>query len=131
MKPSGWVSFSAIVLIVAGIARIFDAIWAFRYNGPVADNLSQALFGSSLTTYGVLWLIVGVILVAAGLLLLMPRGTATEVSRWVGVVAAAVAAITAVTWLPYYPIWSLIYIGLAVVIIYGLVTHFVEPSATR
>jgi sulfite exporter TauE/SafE len=97
----------------------------------VADNLSQALFGSSLTAYGVLWLIVGVILVVAGLLLLMPRGLATEVSRWVGIVGAAVAAITAATWLPYYPIWALVYIGLAVVIIYGLLTHFTQEAAAR
>jgi hypothetical protein len=129
VKPSGWVSFSAIILIVAGIGRIFDAIWAFRYNGPVVDGLHEAIFGSSLTGYGVLWLIVGVILVAAGLLLLIPRGLASDVSRWIGIVAAAIAAISAVSWLPYYPVWSLIYIGIAVLIIYGLVTRYEEQSA--
>jgi hypothetical protein len=129
MKQSGWVPFSAVVLIVAGIGRVFDAIWAFRYDGPVVDNLHQALFGQSLTNYGVLWLIVGVILVAAGLFLLTGRGLARSVSRWVGVVAAAIAGITSVIWLPYYPVWSLIYIGLAVVILYGLVTIYAEEEA--
>jgi hypothetical protein len=130
VKKSGWVSFSAIILIVAGISRIFDAIWAFRYNGPVVDNLHQAIFGHSLTAYGWLWLIVGIILIAAGLLLLAGGGLGADVSRWVGVVAAAIGGITAVSWLPYYPVWSLIYIGLAVLIIYGLLTHFSEESAT-
>jgi hypothetical protein len=131
MKRSGWVSFSAIILIVAGISRIFDAIWAFRYNGPVVDNLHQAIFGHSLTTYGWLWLIVGIILIAAGLLLIAGGGLSADVSRWVGIVAAAIGTITAVSWLPYYPIWSLIYIGLGVLIIYGLLTHYAEESATR
>jgi hypothetical protein len=131
VKRSGWVSFSAIVLIIAGIARIFDAIWAFRYNGPVVDDLHQAIFGHSLTAYGWLWLIVGIILIAAGLLLIAGGGLGAEVSRWVGIVAAAIAAITAVSWLPYYPIWSLIYIGIGVLIIYGLLTHYEEESATR
>jgi hypothetical protein len=132
MKPSGWVSFSAIVLIVAGISRIFDSIWAFRYNGPVVDDLHQAIFGSSLTDYAVLWLLVGVILVFAGLLLLTGgRALGAVLSRWVGIVAAGIAGITAVSWLPYYPVWSLIYIGLAILIIYGLLAHFDEEPVTR
>jgi hypothetical protein len=130
VKPSGWVAFSAIILIVAGIMRILDAIWAFSYNGPVVDNLHQAIFGHSLTAYGWIWLIVGIILVAAGLLLLAGGGVAAEVSRWVGVVAAAIGGITAVSWLPYYPVWSLIYIGLAVAVIYGLVVRF-DEEVTR
>jgi hypothetical protein len=132
MKPSGWVSFSAIVLIVAGISRIFDSIWAFRYNGPVVDDLHQAIFGSSLTDYAVLWLLVGVILVFAGLLLLTGgRALGAVLSRWVGIVAAGIAGITAVSWLPYYPVWSLIYIGLAFLIIYGLLANFDEKPVTR
>ena len=131
MKRSGWVTFSAIVLIIAGIARIFDAIWAFRYNGSVVDDLHQAIFGHSLTAYGWLWLIVGIILIAAGLLLIAGGGLGAEVSRWVGIVAAAIGAITAVSWLPYYPVWSLIYIGLGILIIYGLLTQYAEDSVTR
>jgi hypothetical protein len=131
VNRSAWVTFSAIVLIIAGISRIFDAIWAFRYNGSVVDNLHQAIFGHSLTAYGWLWLIVGIILIAAGLLLIAGGGLGAEVSRWIGIFAAAIGAITAVSWLPYYPIWSLIYIGLGVLIIYGLLTHYAEESVTR
>ena len=32
-KGEGWVVFAAIVLGVAGVMRVFDAIWAFRYHG--------------------------------------------------------------------------------------------------
>ena len=128
VKRSGWLTFSAVVLIVAGIMRILDAIWAFRYNGSVVDNLHDAIFGHSLTTYGWIWLIVGVILIVSGFLVMGAATLGTEISRWIGVVAAAIAAITAVAWLPYYPVWSLVYVGGAGVVIYGLLAHFGEEA---
>ena len=130
MKRSGWLTFSAIVLIIAGIMRLLDAIWAFRYNGPVADGLHDALFGYSLTTYGWVWLIVAAILIAAGLLVLSPSAhLAADTARWVGVAAAVIAAITAMTWVPYYPIWSLVYVAIAIAVIYGLSAHDVAASS--
>jgi hypothetical protein len=130
MQRSGWLVFSAIVLIIAGIMRILDAIWAFRYNGTVVNNLHDAFFGHSLTTYGWIWLIVGAILIAAGFLVLSPTANlATDAARWIGIIAAAIAAITAVTWMPYYPVWAFIYIGISVMVIYGLAAHE-EPVTT-
>jgi hypothetical protein len=128
VKRSGWLTFSAVVLIVAGVMRILDAIWAFRYNGQVTDNLYKATFGHSLTTYAWIWLIVGIVLIVAGLVLMGPETLGAEISRWIGVVAAAAAAITAVVWMPYYPVWALIYIALAVIVIYGLLAHFREDA---
>ena len=46
--------------------------------------------GHSLKTYGWIWLIIGIILIAAGVLVLGPSNRpSAEVSRWVGIVAAA------------------------------------------
>ena len=73
VKRSGWLTFSAVLLIIAGIMRVFDAIWAFRYNGQVVDNLHDAIFGHSLTAYGWIWLIVGVVLILAGFLVMTPE----------------------------------------------------------
>ena len=130
MKRSGWLIFSAIVLIVAGVMRIFDAIWAFRHNGPVVDNLHDAFFGHSLTTYGWVWLIVGIILIVAGFVVLSPTPSITvDIARWFGIVASAIAAITAITWMPYYPVWAFIYIAIAVVVIYGLAAREEAPVA--
>jgi hypothetical protein len=120
--------FSGIVLILAGIMRVFDAIWAFRYNGPVVNNLHDALFGHNLTTYGWIWLIVGVILIAAGVLVMGGTSVAGEVGRWIGIVAAAIGALTAVSWLPFYPGWSILYIAIAVLVIYGLAAHYDEGA---
>jgi hypothetical protein len=121
-------------MIVGGVMRVFDAIWAFEYSGTTVDDLHQAIFGHSLVTYGVIWLIVGLILIVAGLLVMgvLPLGgIPQDISRWIGVVAAAIAAITAVSWLPYYPVWSLIYIAISVLVIYGLIARYEdEPRET-
>jgi hypothetical protein len=128
MKRSGWLMFSAVIMIIAGIMRVLDAIWCFRYSGTPVDHLHQALFGQSLNTYGWVWLVIGVILIAAGFLVMGVTSLAADVSRLIGVLAAGAAAITAVTWLPYYPVWSLIYIGLSVLVIYGLLHHWAEQA---
>ncbi len=76
-----------MVLIIAGIPRVIDAIWAFSYHGALPDGLQGAL-GHSLQTYGWIWLIIGVILIAAGALLFGPSDRpAAEISRWMGIIA--------------------------------------------
>ena len=117
--PSGWVMFAAIVLIVAGVMRVFDAIWAFRYNGALPDNFEAAIFGHNLETYGWVYLVTAVILLGAGFAVL----AGSELARWVGVFAGAVGAIVAIWWIPYYPVWSLVYIAAGILVIYALVTH--------
>jgi len=129
MRRSGWLTFSAIVLIIAGIMRVIDAIWAFGYHGALPDDLNGALLGHSLRTYGWLWLITGVILIAAGALVLGPSDRpSAEVSRWVGIIAAALGAISAIFVMPYYPVWALIYIAIAIMVIYGLAAHYSEQT---
>jgi hypothetical protein len=128
---SGWLIFSAVVLIIAGLMRIIDAIWAFRYNGNPVVGLNHALLGHSLTTYGWIWLVTGVILLLAGILVVGPASQpSAEVARWIGIIAAALAAISGIILVPYYPVWALIYVAIAVTVIYGLSAHFDETAST-
>ena len=100
------------------------------YHGAVPGNLQGALLGHSLATYGWIWLIIGIILIAAGILVLGPSDQpSAEISRWVGIIAAALAAISAMFVMPYYPVWSLLYIILAVMVVYGLSAHYSEKTA--
>jgi hypothetical protein len=125
MRRSDWLTFSAVILIIAGILRVIDAIWAFSYHGALPDGLQGALLGHSLTTYGWIWLIAGVILIASGALLFGPSDRpSAEIARWVGIIAASLGAISAMFAMPYYPVWSLLYIILAVMVVYGLVAGY-------
>jgi hypothetical protein len=122
----GWVIFAAIVLGVAGVMWIFDAIWAFRYQGVPPRNVEDALFGTSLKTYGWVYLIVGIILIVCGLAVM----GGSQLGRWVGIAAGAIGAFTAIWSMPYYPIWSLTYIALGVIVIYALAAYG-APAETR
>ena len=123
--PSGWVRFASIVLIFAGIMRVLDSIWAFRFNGSLPDNLNGGTLGSNLTTYAVVYLIVGALLILTGIYVVMR----SQFFRWVGVAAGIIAGLSGAVWLPYYPVWSLVYVGTAVLVVYALIAHF-EPAQT-
>ena len=87
----GWMFFAGTILGIAGIMRIFDGVWAFRYDGVVPDELEGAILGTSLTTYGWVWLIVGVVLIVSSFAVMMR----SQFARWIGIIAGAVLAITA------------------------------------
>jgi hypothetical protein len=118
-RDYGWIRFASFVLFFAGVMRIFDAIWAFGYDGRLPQSLKHALLGDSLNTYAWLFLAVGILLIAAGLSVLY----LSELGRWIGVGAALFGALTAMTWIPYYPEWSLLYIVLAVLVMYALIVR--------
>ena len=62
----GWLTFASIVLVVAGVMRFLDGLWAIRADAQVPD-LEDQLLGEELSTYGWLYLVVGVILILAGI----------------------------------------------------------------
>jgi hypothetical protein len=113
---SGWRFFAGTVLGIAGIMRFFDAIWAWRYHGALPSDLEGALFGHSLKTYGWVYLIVAIILLGSSFGVI----TGSQFSRWIGIGAGGILAISSIWWMPYYPIWSLAYITIGILVIYGL-----------
>jgi hypothetical protein len=118
-RGSGWTIFAGIALLVAGVMRVFDSIWAFRYHGVLPSNLEAAIFGHSLKTYAWVYLVVAIILILAGFGVMVQ----SQVSRWIGIFAAAILGISAIWWMPYYPIWSLTYIGICFFVIYALAAY--------
>jgi hypothetical protein len=118
-EGTGWLFFAGTILGIAGIMRLFDALWAFRYDGAIPDGLEGAILGTSLTSYGWLWLFVGILLIAASIAVL----ARSQLARWVGMIAGAVLAISSFWWMPYYPVWSLAYVAIGGLVVYGLAVH--------
>ena len=67
----------------------------------------------------VLWLVVGIVLIAAGVAVT----TGAEWARWAGIVAAGLAAIAFLPWIYYQPFWTMLSVTLAILVIYGLATY--------
>jgi hypothetical protein len=108
-RGAGWVLFAGIMLFLAGILKFFDAIWAFSYHGVLPANLEGAIFGHSLKTYGWVDLVVAVILVVCAGAVFASKAF----GRWVGIFAAAIAAISAIWWMPFCPVWAFTYMVIA------------------
>jgi hypothetical protein len=118
-KGQGWIVFATIVLGIAGVMRIIDAIWAFNYHGPLPDGLQGALLGHSLSTYGWIYLFEGIILIAAAAGVV----SGSQLGRWVGIIASGLACISAIFLMPYFPVWSVTYIILTGLVIYALAAY--------
>jgi hypothetical protein len=115
----GWLAFAAALLAVSGIFKILDAFWAFKYDDDVSDEVQTVIFERDLTSWGWVWLVVGIVLIAAGFAVV----TGAEWARWVGIVAASIAAIAFLPWIYYQPLWTILSVTLAVLVIYALAAH--------
>ena len=118
-KGEGWRVFAGSVLGIASIMRFFDALWAFSYHGVLPENLEGAIFGHSLKTYGWIDLIIAAILLGASFGVVM----GSQFSRWIGIIAGGLLAVSSIWMMPYYPIWALTYVAIGILVVYGLATY--------
>jgi hypothetical protein len=115
----GWIAFAAVCLsllgafhVVQGVAALVDAdYFPVTGHGPITDI--------SLTAWGWVHLIGGVILIVAGLCVFAGQTWA----RTVGVLVAAVSLVTSFGFLGAYPALALVMIALGVVVILALTVH--------
>jgi hypothetical protein len=108
--------FASIALGISGVMRIFDGIWALDYQGTVPNALRGAVFGADLRTYGWIYLVEGIILILASIGVVF----GSQVSRWIGIIAGSLVCISAILLMPYFPVWSIAYIILGILVVYGL-----------
>jgi hypothetical protein len=118
-RAAGWLSFAAALLVVSGIFKILDALWAFKYDDDVSDEVQTVLFENDLASWGWVWLGVGIILILAGFAVV----SGSQWARWVGIVAASLAAISFLPWIYYKPLWTILSVTLAVLVIYALAAY--------
>jgi hypothetical protein len=112
---SGWLSFAGILAIVLGLFNVLDGIVGlFKSNYYLVTDSHILAF--NFTTWGWIWLIVGIVQVIVGFGVLAGQMWA----RVVGVGLAVIAAIGQLAFLQAFPWWSVLSIGLSVLVIYAL-----------
>ena len=121
-EPSAWavglVTFAGIMMIMIGAFQAFTGLVAL-FQGRFYLSTPNYLITVSTTTWGWIHLILGVLVLVAGIALLAGQTWA----RIVGVILAALSAFANFTFIPYYPIWSLTIIALDTFVIWALVSH--------
>ena len=112
-------TFTSSLLVIMGIFRIIDAIWAFKYNDDIPGGIQTIVFDTNLAAWGWIWLILGILMIVAGYAFV--KGM--EWARWFGVAVLAIAAVSNYSWIVFRPFWTLVLEGIYLAGIYGLLVY--------
>jgi hypothetical protein len=119
-ERSGWVTFAAVLLLIAGTLNVIYGIAAIGDSSFFIQDARYVI--SDLNTWGWIIVVIGLLQVtAAGSLW---RGGLF--GRIMGIGAASISAIGALLSIPAYPFWSLAIFALDIVIIHQISAHGTE-----
>ena len=117
------VAFAGVMLALIGFFDILQGLTAL-FNDEYFAVRKGDLLVFDFTTWGVITLIWGALLVAAGLGLLSGRGGA----RIFAIVVVFINMILQIAFLAAYPIWSTIIIAMDVFVLYALTARWDEAK---
>ena len=100
----GWWIIAGLVAIVNDDFYVVTQEWIFEF---------------STTSWGWTHLILGIVVLFAGIGVFGGMVWA----RTVGVILAAISGLVAFAWLPYYPVWGILFVTLSVFTIWALTVH--------
>ncbi|MGW1894474.1 DUF7144 family membrane protein [Streptomyces sp. NPDC002004] len=112
---AGGTAFAGVVMMVIGIIGIFEGIAAIAQD-DVYSRLGQYTFKFSLTGWGWIHLIIGILVLLVGGFIL--KGA--DWARATGVGLTCLYVIAQFVWLPYQPVWSIIAIFIGIFVIWAL-----------
>lgn len=123
-NTDGWLIFAAVIMFIVGFHNLIYGIASLRDYIVIVDNLYSTSTGTGViyantTFWGWLWIVVGI--VQMGIAFGIAAGN--ELSRWVGIVIAALNAIGQLAFMAAFPIWSVTIIAIDVLVIYALATY--------
>jgi hypothetical protein len=113
---TGWIAFSGVMLIIVGLLDVVDGLWALDRADTKINGL---LYADKLGGWGWFYLILGIILVLAGIGVFYR----SQIARWIGVIVASIAVVTNMLWIFVFPVTSLVVMFLATLVVYGLVVY--------
>jgi hypothetical protein len=118
-EVSGWavggIVFAASMLTLIGVFQGIAGLVAI-FNDDFFVQVRHYTFNLDVTAWGFIHLILGILMLVVGFALFSRR-------TWAGVTAIMLAMLSALAnffFIPYYPIWSLVIIGLDIWVIWAL-----------
>jgi hypothetical protein len=128
---SGWITFAAVLMVIVGTLDFFEGLIAvIRGHYYVISGNQLLVF--DMRGWGWVMLIWGIVLALVGLAL----WGGSEWARWVAVVLVGLNILAQLGWLgaTAYPLWTLVIIGLNIIVIYALTARwegYPERQAAR
>jgi hypothetical protein len=114
----GWTFFAATMMIMIGVFHAIAGLIAI-FDDEFYVTTRDYVFQFDTTGWGWIHLILGIVVAVSGGLLL----TGSVFARTIGVILAMVSMAAGFAWIPYYPIWGVIIVAMAVSVIWALTAH--------
>jgi hypothetical protein len=110
--------FASMVMIMAGVFQAMAGMVAIL-NGDFYPATREYPFQFDVATWGWIHLLMGTVVALAGWAVLTGRTW----GRVTGIILAVLTAIANFLFIPYYPLWALLIIGLDVLAVWSLAAH--------
>jgi hypothetical protein len=116
---AAWVSFAGMMMVLLGSFHVIQGLVALFRDDVYVVGRHGLIIDISYTAWGWVHVVWGAFAILTAFCLLVGQTWA----RAVGVVVAFVSALASVTFLPAYPVWSILIIVLDIVVIWAIVVH--------
>jgi hypothetical protein len=119
---SGWIGvvvFGGILLFLLGIFHLFEGLVALADDHHYRARAEALALNIPYSAWGWVHVVIGVVAIAAATGIFLGMLWA----RLLGVVIALLSAFSSMLFVASYPLWSIILIGMDVLVIYALVAH--------
>ncbi|MGW7204226.1 DUF7144 family membrane protein [Streptomyces sp. NPDC054837] len=114
---TGGLVFAGVLMLVNGVMAVLQGISALAED-DVYNRVGDYVYKISLTGWGVIMLVLGVVLLAVGYGVLKGAWWA----RMTGIFLASMSMVLHFLFLPYSPVWSVIMVGVDFFVIWALAT---------
>ncbi|MBB5889828.1 DUF7144 family membrane protein [Kutzneria kofuensis] len=116
---SGWAVFASVLLIVTGAVNVVEGLVVLGRRAQVVA-VQDRFYLVDMTTWGLVLLVFGAVLVVVGVGLL----TLAAWARMAAIVLVALHAVSQVFWIGAYPVWAVLMIALDTVLLFGLTARW-------
>ncbi|WP_326837418.1 hypothetical protein VSH64_21420 [Amycolatopsis rhabdoformis] len=116
---TGWVAFAATMMMLLGAFQVIEGLVALLNTRYFVVDETGLVVSVNYTTWGWVHLALGALLILVGIGVF----TGNRVAQITGIVLAGLSALVNLAFLPAYPLWSIIIIGVDVLVIYALAVH--------
>jgi len=117
---AGWKIFAGLMILVVGTINVFDGIVGLTQQNYIKQFTNGQLpITNNIKTWSWVVLIIGVVMILAGLLIF----SGNMFGSVVGVLVASLNLLIQLAYLNHNPFWSFTMILIDLLVIYGLVAH--------
>jgi hypothetical protein len=115
---SGWPTFAAVVLAMAGVYHVLSGIGAIT-DDDRTEAVKEVLYNIDISAWGWFWVVLGVVQLVIAFLIFR-RSPAGFIA---GVTIAALSACFTVFLIFVFPLWAILVTSMNVLVIYALTMH--------